>query len=492
MNRIPPRRTPRTLGESSSRRSVISVVDFQSAPVRRRGEGGSIVVGLLWCLALLSVLVIGLLHTARMDLQLARNYTDRIQARYLAVAGIERAKALLFQDARDRRGAAVSHTGTLFNDPGRFRDVPLGRGTYRVFRGGREDEGGGVIYGVSDEESRLHLNVVQSEELQRLEGMTPDFLAAFLDWRDNDRLASPGGAEEDHYLSLRPPSLPRDGPLLSVREFLMIRGAPASRFFGGDPHGTGLGSDEDDEMDGGGEPRGPAGGAAPGWNSWFTVHSGVENVTASGQDRVDIQSADETELTGVRGITSDIARAIVAHRGRNQFNSIADLLDVPRAPPPGQEGGRPPGGVPGRPGGDSGAPGGPKVIDSNLLLDIADGLYVAGSGGGNAQEGVVNVNTAGFDVLVCLPGMTRELAQAVISFRASNGYLANIAWLLRVPGITPEIFKQLAPRVTVRSETFRVLAEGRVRSSGVRQRVQAIVRVGTSDVETLGYRETDL
>ena len=38
------------------------------------------------CLALLSVVVIGVLHTARMDLLVVKNYGDKIQAHYLALA----------------------------------------------------------------------------------------------------------------------------------------------------------------------------------------------------------------------------------------------------------------------------------------------------------------------------------------------------------------------------------------------------------------------
>ena len=60
--------------------------------MRRRG---SILIGVLWCMVLLSVLVIGVLHTARMDLLVVKNYGDRVQAHYLALAGVERAKALL-------------------------------------------------------------------------------------------------------------------------------------------------------------------------------------------------------------------------------------------------------------------------------------------------------------------------------------------------------------------------------------------------------------
>src|SRR5258708_18745954 len=118
---------------------------------------GSILVGLLWCLALLSVVVIGVLHTSRLDLLVVKNYGDRIQAHYLALAGIEKAKAVLYQDARERRRSGKNHSGELFDAPRHFRDVPFARGQFRVFRTGRPDEGGGIIYGVGDEESRLNL-----------------------------------------------------------------------------------------------------------------------------------------------------------------------------------------------------------------------------------------------------------------------------------------------------------------------------------------------
>jgi type II secretory pathway component PulK len=102
------------------------------------------------------------------------------------------------------------------------------------------------------------------------------------------------------------------------------------------------------------------------------------------------------------------------------------------------------------------------------------------------------VNTAGLDVLACLPGMSRELAQAVISQRQSGGFFANTAELLKVPGLTRDIFKQIAPLVTARSETFRILSEGKINSTGARQRIQAIVHVGLNDQKTLSWREDDL
>ena len=57
-----------------------------------RGEKGSVLVSVLWCLAILSVVIIGGLHTARLDLIITKNQSDQIRAYYLAVAGAEKAK----------------------------------------------------------------------------------------------------------------------------------------------------------------------------------------------------------------------------------------------------------------------------------------------------------------------------------------------------------------------------------------------------------------
>jgi len=156
-------------------------IDLPECP---RGERGSVLIGVLWCLAVLSVVVIGVLHTARMDLLVVKNYGDRIQAHYLALAGIEKAKALLYKDARQRSRSGRNYTGELSDSAEQFRDVRFGRGQFRIFHRGRPDEGGGILYGVSDEESRLNVNTASADELNKLYGITPDIVAAIQDWRD--------------------------------------------------------------------------------------------------------------------------------------------------------------------------------------------------------------------------------------------------------------------------------------------------------------------
>ena len=432
---------------------------------------GSILVGLLWCLALLSVIVIGVLHTARMDLLVVKNYGDRIQAHYLALAGIEEARALLYRDAQDRSRSQKNHTGNLYDDETQFRDVPFGRGTFRLLHRGRPDEGGGIIFGVSDEESRLNVNTATTDELTQLPNLTPDVAKAIVNWRGGDNTTT--AAESQYYADLQPPYQPRLGPYQTVRELLMVRGVTPEDLLGRDRHQNGLlaaaegnafaypDSMESDDL---------------GWAGVFTVDSTVQNLNAAGEARVNIQTADESTLATIRGITPAMAHAVVTYRGQHRFESIADLLDV--TPPQGRQGGL----------GGADQSGG-RVISQDLFMDIADNIT---TDNGQSLAGAINVNTAGLTVLMCLPGVTRELAQAIISHRQADGFFANPGELLQLPGMTRDVFKQVAPLVTARSETYRLLCEGKINSSGVRQRIQAIIHIGLSSQEVLSWREDDL
>ena len=441
-------------------------------------QQASILVGLLWCLALLSVVVIGVLHTARMDLLVVKNYDDRIQAHYLALAGVEKATALLYRDAHDRSRSRQNHNGNLYNDASQFRDVPLGHGIFRVLRRGRADEGGGIIFGVSDEESRLNVNSATADELGKLQGLTPDVAAAIVGWRGGDNTTV--AAEAQYYAGLQPPYQPRHGPFQTVRELLMVRGVTPDLLLGRDAHQNGLlavAGDQDSAL------AGSVDASDLGWAGVLTVDSSVKNVNAAGEDRVNIQSADESALTGVQGITSKIAQAIVAYRRQHQFQSIADLLDV--TPPQNQNQS---GGSSGS--GDGGRGGtGNKVVGENLFMDIADDVTIDT---GDSLAGAININTASLEVLVCLPGVSRELAQAIISQRQSAGFFASTGELLKVPDMTRDIFQQIAPLITARSETYRILCEGKINSSGARQRIQAIVHVDLNSIRTLSWREDDL
>jgi DNA uptake protein ComE-like DNA-binding protein len=227
----------------------------------------------------------------------------------------------------------------------------------------------------------------------------------------------------------------------------------------------------------------------------------VGNVNAGGDPRVNIQTAGEEVLAAVNGIDAELAKAIVAHRGENKLERLADLFEVEAVKPPepaSEEQKQPmPGGI-----GADGTPGsqnrpqpknesasqasGEKLVDEALLKRIADELTVIDEFN---LPGVVNINTANARVLACLPGLNQELGDAIVAARKEKGFFQNVAMLFEVPGMTREIFKQVESRVSCRSETFRILGEGRVSSTGARKRIEIVVHIGDSDVNTLSYRD---
>src|SRR5262249_1277431 len=149
-----------------------------------------------------------------------------------------------------------------------------------------------------------------------------------------------------------------------------------------------------------------------GWAGIMTISSSQQNTSASGQDRVNIQTADQNSLTSVKGISQSMARAIVSYRGQNSFQSIADLLDV-TAPHNQNQSGNSSGNQNNSnqsqsdsqnttdsststsnsgttSSGSSGS--GQKVISQDTLIDIADDITTTDAN--QDLTGAININTA--------------------------------------------------------------------------------------------------
>jgi len=459
---------------------------------------GSVLVAVLWCVAVLSVVVVGGLYSSRLGLGATKNFEDKVQAHYLALAGVEKAKALLFHEAAARKKSGKNHTGELYSETEAFRDVPLGRGKFRIIRQGTRDEGERIVYGIRDEESRLNINTASLQELAKLEDMRPEVAASIMDWRDKDDSPTPGGAERDYYASLKPPFIPRNGEIQTIREMLLIKDVTPELLLGEDSNANGLLDPEENDGDENPPRDNHNNFLEPGWSGFFCVDSGVANRNAAGEPRVNAQTASESDLSAVKGITPEIAKAIVAFRGRQKLENIADLMEVANLAPE-----RPQGNQPGQPQNQPPPPQqgeqpqnaqpqgpvqtiGPKLISQELFEDICDDVTVDNA---STLKGVVNINTASVAVLTCLNGMTELLARNIVNHRQSDAYFANIAGLLKVDGMTRDIFKQITPRITARSETFRILSEGRVTSTGARERIEVVVRLSGKYIDTISYRE---
>jgi type II secretory pathway component PulK len=80
--------------------------------------------------------------------------------------------------------------------------------------------------------------------------------------------------------------------------------------------------------------------------------------------------------------------------------------------------------------------------------------------------GLLNINTAPKQVLMCLPNVQEPFVDALIAHRTTSGVdLSNIGWLLDVPvddQLKRQQMKEIANFVTVRSYQFMIQGLGRI------------------------------
>lgn len=70
----------------------------------------------------------------------------------------------------------------------------------------------------------------------------------------------------------------------------------------------------------------------------------------------------------------------------------------------------------------------------------------AGSG---ESKGPVNINSAGLEELISLPGIGKSRAESILSYRSENGGFKSVEEIMNIPGIKEGLFKQLSPYITV-------------------------------------------
>lgn len=107
---------------------------------------------------------------------------------------------------------------------------------------------------------------------------------------------------------------------------------------------------------------------------------------------------------------------------------------------------------------------GPLTEDGNLPTGTAagdagasgSGAGLAGAGSGNAgnsgdggNAAKVNLNTADRDTLMTLPGIGEAKADAILSYRETNGGFSSIEDIQNIPGIKQKAFEKIKDLITV-------------------------------------------
>lgn len=68
---------------------------------------------------------------------------------------------------------------------------------------------------------------------------------------------------------------------------------------------------------------------------------------------------------------------------------------------------------------------------------------------GEAETGLVNLNTATLEELMTLPGIGEAKAQAVIAYREEQGGFSSIEDIMQISGIKEAVFSKIKDRITV-------------------------------------------
>ena len=209
-----------------------------------RTQHGSVLLYVVWAIALLSLFAASIGSRAIFSLGLTERFTDQLRAVYLARGAAHYAALTL---AQDDTATVDGLSDAWANSPGRFQDRPLGAGWFQI----TSQEPGEVErrYGLSDEERRVNLNTAPAEVLQRLfelAGLREDeavaLAAAVEDWRDADDREEPHGAEGIYYRSLPDGYDCHDGLFEHVEELLLVRGVTPELYRRLEPHVTVYGS----------------------------------------------------------------------------------------------------------------------------------------------------------------------------------------------------------------------------------------------------------
>jgi general secretion pathway protein K len=262
-------------------------------------ERGVALILVLWIFIFLFVIAFEFSVSVREEAAAASRYSGETQGYYLAIAGFEQGLYDFLSQASGRELPQGQKKSDLFD--GSWREENLGGGVYRVRL---VDEGGKININRVDEITlgRIFTNLGIEEPRRSI------LVDSIMDWRDPDDLHRVNGAENDYYLSLRPPYTAKNGFFDTVEDLLWVRGMTSELFYGY-AQANGLpAARQADEL------------PTVGLREIFTVDSPI--------DRVNLRTASAEVIHALMGIPLEKSRGFVEERKKLSEKTLADLLPL--------------------------------------------------------------------------------------------------------------------------------------------------------------------
>ena len=516
-----------------------------------RARRGSVVVVVVWAVAIAAVLVAATQIVTFRQAVVGREALARVQARWAARAGVEQMIAIMefhlenadpddpMAPVRDMEEHALGSTGTGTWDIRHFLD--------------------GIEWaGPLDEGAKININTATRAQLTNLPNITPDVVDAIVDWRDADNNVGQLGAERDYYSGRSMGYAPRNGNFRSIAELELVAGAWPKYVRGEDWNLNGrLDPNEDDGAKSFPEDK-PDGKLDAGWAGYLTAVSKQSKMSLSGEDKLPLKGTDAESLMKRLSVTEDQAKALATY-GAQANAKPENLLVTPLSQlvagssaaggtgGTGTSGGSRGGGGGSMGGGSTG--GGSKAGGSgNNAVGVSvsmGGSTASGKGGGTGSStgggstgaagggssgrssggrsgaggtatvsdlnpaqlravlrettsddfskpvpGRMNINTVPESVLKEVLDFDPRLADAIVARRKSKPEgIVSLADLTGMSGVNPQVLSQIATQFDVTSSVYTVTSRGRAASTGAEVEIEVVIDKSELPAKILSYRE---
>ena len=421
----------------------------------------------LWAVVLVAI-VLGAIQVYALRQSVdARRQVARVRALWAARAGVEAQVAVL--TAATLSPDAQSPL-TVQSDLEAAASGELQLARYDI----QHEVPTGRLPGPADAHAKININTATREDLLLLPDMDESIADAILDWIDSDDDTREFGAESGQYLGMRYPYLPRNAPFRSIQELELVVGVRPEFVRGEDWNLNGVLDPNEDDGDASWPPDNADGKLDAGWSGWLTAESeSGPGWALSGQPRLDLTSANETDLQNRLGVDASQAQAILQAVQVNSELTLKDFIGTSLGDL-----------AVGATGGASATllSGQSAVADltRDQLKALLDEAWIGDPGApddpAKVNTGKININTIDEDTLQYVSRLSTAQIDALIVERQSRqGGFASLTDLLDVPSISQQTLAELYDVFDVRSNTFVVSSRGIDTGTGLQVEVVATI-----------------
>jgi len=188
-------------------------------------QNGAILIIVLWFIIIATLMIVTLASETRLSAKIVFHNKQALQAWNDTLYALRAAEMELF-------------INRMPDPPGQEKEKPLGERKNKKYRfDGRKLDlaypiPDTVIVRIYDHAGKINFHHLSKQHMRQLLekriGNEPAKLDALIDawqdWIDKDDFKKVNGAEKDYYETLNPPYEPRNGPIETVKEILLIKG----------------------------------------------------------------------------------------------------------------------------------------------------------------------------------------------------------------------------------------------------------------------------